>query len=290
MQTPFKHPDCPLVVYTDLDGTLLDHDSYAFEPALPALQRLASLNVPVIPVTSKTLAELLVLGRELDLHGPCITENGGVIAVPEGYFGGGTSQQTEDGYHLEYLSPHYETIVDQLAKLRNRFGFRFEGFSDLSVDAVAEQTGLGIEEAQRAKQRLCSEPLSWHDSDIAFEQFATELEALDYTLVKGGRFYHVLGETDKAHAIGKLNAMFATAGFTGYTSMALGDSPNDRQMLLAADVAVAVRRKDGSWLDLNTDMEIIRTSATGPDGWNEAIQHYLDRTAAQSATERTQHG
>jgi len=290
MHTPFTHPDCPLVIYTDLDGTLLDHDSYAFAPALPALQRLASLNVPVIPVTSKTLSELRVLGRELNLHGPCIVENGGVIAVPEGYFGDDSPLPTQDGYHLEYLSPHYETIVGHLNGLRNRSGFRFDGFADLSIDAVAEQTGLGTEEAQRARQRLCSEPLTWNDSATAFKQFTAELDALGYTLVKGGRFYHVLGQTDKARAISKLNAMFALAGFTGYTSLALGDSPNDSQMLLTADVAVTVRRKDGSWLDLNTDKAIIRTSATGPDGWNEAVQHYLDSTAAQSAAERTQHG
>ena len=290
MHTAFKHPDCPLVIYTDLDGTLLDHDSYAFAPALPALQRLATLNVPVIPVTSKTLAELRVLGRELNLHGPCIVENGGVIAVPEGYFGDDSPLPTQEGYHLEYLSPHYETIVGHLNGLRKRFGFRFNGFADLSTDAVAERTGLGTEEAQRARQRLCSEPLAWDDSDTAFEQFTTELNALGYTLVRGGRFYHVLGQTDKARAISKLNAMFARAGFTGYTSLALGDSPNDSQMLLTADVAVAVRRKDGSWLDLDTDKAIIQTSATGPDGWNEAIQHYLDSSVAQRAAERTQHG
>ena len=230
------------------------------------------------------------IGREIDLNGPGIIENGGLIAVPEGYFGGVTAQQTENGYHLEYLSPPYETIVEHLAGLRDRFGFRFEGFADLAVGAVAGLTGLGIEEAQRAKQRLCSEPLIWHDSDSAFEQFTVELAALGYTLIKGGRFHHVLGETDKAHAIGKLNAMYARAGFSGYTSMALGDSPNDRRMLLAADVAVASGARMAAGWTWNTDMEIIRTSATGPDGWNEAIQHYLDSTAAQNAAERTQHG
>jgi len=290
MQTPFKHPDCPLVVYTDLDGTLLDHDSYSFEPALPALQRLASLNVPVIPVTSKTMAELRVLGQALQLHGPCITENGGLIAVPEHYFGDNSAQQTADGYRLEYLSPRYDTILSDLAGLRNRFGFRFDGFADLSVENVATQTGLSNQEAQRAKQRMCSEPLTWRDSDIAFERFSAELEALGYTLVRGGRFHHVLGRTDKAQAIGRLNAMFADAGFTGYTSIALGDSPNDSQMLLAADVAVLIRRKDGSWLALDTDRTIIRTTAAGPGGWNEAIQHYLDSANAQSTAERTQHG
>jgi mannosyl-3-phosphoglycerate phosphatase len=290
MQTPFKHPDCPLVVYTDLDGTLLDHDSYTFEPALPALHRLASLNVPVIPVTSKTMAELRVLGRELQLRGPCITENGGLIAVPENYFGDNSTQPTEGGYRLEYLSPRYDTILSDLTGLRNRFGFRFDGFADLSVEDVAAQTGLSNEEAQQARQRMCSEPLTWRDSDSAFERFSAELKALGYTLVRGGRFHHVLGRTDKAKAIGRLNAMFADAGFTGYTSIALGDSPNDSQMLLAADVAVLIRRKDGSWLELDTDRTIIRTTAAGPGGWNEAIQHYLDSANAQSTAERTQHG
>jgi mannosyl-3-phosphoglycerate phosphatase len=290
MCTLFKTPGRALIVYTDLDGTLLDHDTYSFTPALPALQRLTSLNVPVIPVTSKTLAELRIIDREIDLNGPGIIENGGLIAVPEGYFGDVTAQQAENGYYLEYLSPPYETIVEHLAGLRDRFGFRFDGFADLSADAVARLTGLGIEEARRAKQRLCSEPLIWHDSDSAFEQFTAELAALGYTLTRGGRFHHVLGQTDKAHAIGKLNAMYARAGFSGYTSMALGDSPNDSRMLLAADVAVVIRRKDGSWLDMETDKPVIRTSTTGPDGWNEAIQHYLDSTAAQNAAERTQHG
>ena len=54
----FSRPDIPLLVFTDLDGTLLDHDSYSFEPARPALARLRSAGVPVIPTTSKTLAEV----------------------------------------------------------------------------------------------------------------------------------------------------------------------------------------------------------------------------------------
>ena len=46
-----KHP---LLVFTDLDGTLLDHHSYSHAAALPGLERLRGLEVPVIPVTSKT--------------------------------------------------------------------------------------------------------------------------------------------------------------------------------------------------------------------------------------------
>ena len=46
-----------VVVFTDLDGTLMDHDSYDVAPAKPALDALAARSIPVVPVTSKTRAE-----------------------------------------------------------------------------------------------------------------------------------------------------------------------------------------------------------------------------------------
>jgi len=39
-----------IVIFTDLDGTLLDHDSYSWEEAVPALERCKGLRVPVILV------------------------------------------------------------------------------------------------------------------------------------------------------------------------------------------------------------------------------------------------
>jgi mannosyl-3-phosphoglycerate phosphatase len=78
-QAAFRAPELPLLIFTDLDGTLLDHHSYSFSAALPALQRLRRFNIPLIPVTSKTLAELAPLMRELDNPHPCIAENGGLM-------------------------------------------------------------------------------------------------------------------------------------------------------------------------------------------------------------------
>lgn len=38
----------PLLVFSDLDGTLLDSHSYDWQPAAPWLSRLREANVPVI--------------------------------------------------------------------------------------------------------------------------------------------------------------------------------------------------------------------------------------------------
>lgn len=290
MHHQFTKPACPLLVFTDLDGTLLDHDSYSFAAARPALERLAALGVPVIPVTSKTLAELDVLTETLALNGPCIAENGGLIAYPDGYFGTTGSLQQAAGYRVEYLSPQHAVIRDMLNELRTAFGFGFSGFSDMTEQEVVRLTGLGLEDARRARRRLCSEPLSWNDSDSALQAFVGELDRRGYSLLKGGRFHHVLGKTDKAVAIDTLKTHFSQAGFSAFTSVALGDSPNDRLMLEAADIAVIVRRKDGSWLDIERHGETVRTRASGPAGWNEFFRDYLDRLAGHQSSKRTLHG
>ena len=56
----------PLLVFTDLDGSLLDPHSYSFAAALPALAALAEREVPVVPVSSKTRRELEPLRHSLD--------------------------------------------------------------------------------------------------------------------------------------------------------------------------------------------------------------------------------
>jgi mannosyl-3-phosphoglycerate phosphatase len=290
MNPRFKIPARPLIVYTDLDGTLMDHDDYSFQAAVPALQRLEQLNVPIIPVTSKTLAELEVLNRELGLKGPCIAENGGLIAFPADYFETPPPLQSVGQYEVEFLSPDYTTILDMLADLRQSYGFNFTGFADLSDAEVAELTGLSIDAAQLARRRLCSEPLVWNDGEEAFKRFVQELGKRRYTLVKGGRFWHVLGQTDKALAIRQLDGFFSDAGCSDFTRIALGDSPNDTPMLQAADIAVVIRRKDGSWLQVETAGEQVKTRASGPEGWNEFFQQYLDGLDSAQGTHRTIHG
>lgn len=290
MNTDFKKPETPLVIYTDLDGTLLDHDSYRFQAALPALQRLQALNVPVIPVSSKTLAELQGLMQQLGLGGPCIAENGALIAYPRGYFPDVEDLQSIGGYQVERRSPDYPVIVETLQQLRTRYGFRFEGFFEMSVRQVSENTGLNAAEAELAKKRLGSEPLRWLDTDQAFEQFSSELLRRHYHLLQGGRFWHVLGQTDKAAAIHKINERFEAAGYSGYTSVALGDSPNDIPMLRAADVAVVIRRKDGTHMAFEDGTEVFRTQGIGPEGWNEFVQAYLDKLSQGTTAKRTGHG
>ena len=71
----------PLLVFTDLDGTLLD-DAYGFAGAEPALAQLAEQHIPLILATSKTRAELTGLAAQLPGVPGLIFENGAGITCP----------------------------------------------------------------------------------------------------------------------------------------------------------------------------------------------------------------
>lgn len=272
----FRPPELPLLVFTDLDGTLLDHHSYSFSAALPALERLRKAGVPVIPVTSKTLAELAPLMRELDNAHPCIAENGGLIALPPGYFDALDGYPLQEGYRVIALSSGYENIVQTARRLRAEHQYQFRGFSDMSDEEVAACTGLSADQATRARRRLCSEPLQWLDTAAAFAQFRQALQAAGLQLVEGGRFWHLMGNHDKASAMQRLCEKYRAAGFQDFRTVALGDSPNDIPMLEAVDIPMLIRRPDGSCLSLQTEHPAPCSELPGPAGWNQMMLTLLD--------------
>ena len=80
-------PDTPRMLVTDLDGTLLDHDSYDYAAARPCIEHLDELGWPLVLSSSKTASEMKALREALGNSAPFVVENGSAIFIPEGAFG-----------------------------------------------------------------------------------------------------------------------------------------------------------------------------------------------------------
>ena len=266
-------PLLPLLVFTDLDGTLLDHHSYDYQPALPSLQQLSQQQVPVIFNSSKTAIEMQPLRQALALETPFIAENGSAIHLPLHYFDPQQAASTQQ-FEVKHWGQDSSAIVDLVTQLRQSHGYRFNHFAAMSTAQVAECTGLSHDAAHLAKQRHASEPILWQDDEQALADFKQQIEAHQLRLIKGGRFYHVLGPTDKARAMTWLVERYSDYHQMTFTSVALGDGEHDRAMLEAADIPIVIQAANGQSLQLNNN-KTLYTHRQGPSGWQWGINAVL---------------
>ncbi|MCG7577147.1 MULTISPECIES: HAD-IIB family hydrolase [unclassified Halomonas] len=280
---PLGSPDpalTPRLVVTDLDGSLLDHHSYDFSPAAPWLARLKQLGVPVIPVTSKTRAELVTLRESLGLTAtPFVAENGAVIGLPPGWCHARLDRpgSGRDGVVVKHTGVDVGFIRARLNVWRTRLGVRFTRMSELDITEVMSLTGLDETRARAARQREGSEPLIWQDDDTALKNFRLALEGDGLMLTQGGRFWHVMGNaSDKGSAVDWLIKRFTALRGRPPLSLGLGDGPNDISMLEAVDQAVVI--KGCHELAVTPSNEALyRTRAAGPAGWAEGVAYWWGR-------------
>ena len=281
--TPRNHATTPeLLIFTDLDGTLLDHHDYNFSPAVATIKLINKLGIVWIFNTSKTLAELLSLRETLNNQHPMIVENGGGIAIPIGYplalpsqLNRAPSKSTSDlvhqGFQLITMGERREHILEILKPLRAQF--TFTGFSDMSVAELVELTGLSIAQSEEALQRDFSEPIIWQDSEEKLEQFHQLVTGYSLHLLRGGRFIHVIGNSDKGIAMRWLASLYHQT-MPKLKTVALGDGENDIAMLEEADIPVIIRSPVHSPPPVQRVNKVL-TQDYGPSGWSQALQTLL---------------
>ena len=265
------------LVFSDLDGTLLDNDSYSFAAARPALQLLAQRHIPVIPVSSKTRAEIVPLRTALDLHAPFIVENGAAVFLP--VLDLSAAEQATlprlGDYCVKILAPqlsYWQPILEAMDRL---FPGCLWPMSQLSIDRLMQFTGLDRPSAQQAQQREYSDPCLWLGDQAQLNELSQHCLALAISVVRGGRFIHFLKDTNKGNAVLWLQAFLQQRDpATALQSIALGDGANDSAMLEIADLAVQVRSASHQFPQLARE-SVYRTEQTGPAGWNEAIWYLL---------------
>lgn len=265
------------LVFTDLDGSLLDHHDYSFAPALPALAALERAAIPLIPVTSKTRAEVEPLRKHLGNTHPFIVENGAAVFVPAGYFDARPAATiARDGYWVREFGAPRERWLQLLAALQAQFPGEFVSFTEAGVDGIAAMTGLPPEQAALADRREYSEPVQWLGSDRRKHEFIEAAVKAGASVLQGGRFLSVGGDCDKGRALSWLRATYLQdrGGGTCH-DLAAGDSGNDLAMLMAAETALLVRSPAHDFPALGRKQGLMHSCEYGPAGWAEGVIHWL---------------
>jgi mannosyl-3-phosphoglycerate phosphatase len=238
-----------MVVFTDLDGTLLDRETYSYAQAGPAMAHLRARGIPLVLVTSKTRAEVAALRAAMGNTDPYIVENGAAIVTP--------------GAPDVVLGATAAASRAALRRAAVSAGVQVRGFGDMALSEICDRSGLTPRVAELAAQREFGEPfvLLAGDPDALEEALHRE----GFQLTRGGRFFHVLGGSNKARAVRTLATALGESDTIG-----LGDAPNDIEFLREVRRPVIVP---------SPHLDVMRAAlpgatiapAPGPAVWNQVI-------------------
>jgi mannosyl-3-phosphoglycerate phosphatase len=261
------------IVFTDLDGTLLDRETFSWEPARPALEWLTDHAVPWVVVTSKTRAEVEHWRRVLGNVHPFVVENGGAAFLPRHYFNERIPGAIRrDAYEVVEWGQPYADLVLSLAMAAHASGCRLRGFHKMTAPELAATSHLPLDLAVLAKRREYDEPFQLIDAERAAAlEAAIGAEGLQY--IRGGRFHHVCGYHDKAGAVRLLVRLFRQL-YGEIVTIGLGDSFNDAPLLQIVDIPIIVRSGDACALRRRVPNAFV-TDFEGPEGWNGAVLNVL---------------
>mgnify|MGYP005837185127 CR=1 FL=1 len=265
------------IVFSDLDGTLLDARSYDFSAAQPAIDYLKQNGIPLVLCTSKTHPEVIALRQRLQIDDPFIVENGSALFFSPDYF---TDLAEPVGIYGDYraivLGKTYDQILTFLSDLKDTYQLPIRGFSEMNLQAVQHYTNLPAAEAALARNRFFSEPFVLEEGSDLPDSVKKKIQAGGFRLLRGNRFFHLLGNSDKGLATRRLIELFRKKWpDEKLITMGIGDSMNDLEMLREVDVPVLVNKPDGTHQQGIGLDNLLLTRGIGPEGWREAIEQCI---------------
>ncbi len=263
-----------LVIFTDLDGTLLDQTHYGYQASLPAIRRVQSRNIPLILCSSKTRHEMEPLWRELDLKDPFIVENGGAIYfLPDTFPFSIEHAELRDELKRLPLGQPIDRLRHVLLEEARRVEAKVQFFTGMTPARVAELTGLSPHQVLAASQREFDEPFVVESNQ---ENLLALLSSRGYTISRGDRFHHVSHGSDKGKATRVVLDLLRRMN-PALRSVGLGNSANDLPLLRVVDQPILVRNPDLSWDEIVAQQlpTVRKTARIGPEGWREAIEEIL---------------
>jgi mannosyl-3-phosphoglycerate phosphatase len=266
-----------LLIFTDLDSTLLDHYTYSFENAGEAIKLAKDRDIPIIFVTSKTKAEIEIYLERMDNKKPFIVENGGVMYIP---VNSPISKflieelPIRDRYYMKIFGTPTEILLNSFNEIKSITSLKMKGITEMTIEEISKITNLPLEEALLAKTREFSEPFIILGEVTRVDEIELEklINSKGFNVIRGGRFYHFVGESDKGKAVEYLLDLYRKYYDSDIVTVGLGDSKNDIPLLKCCDIPVAVKRFNGEYnSDLVNETRAHLADGIGPSGWNSSV-------------------
>ena len=255
-----------ILIFTDLDGSLLHRDTFKFDEIKDYLKILLSQGIFIIPNTSKTEKEILEFNNELGSDLPYISENGAAI----------------NGLNLLNSNLPKELILsrekDNLIKIfENSMPVNLQNkckwLSEMDKNKQSLIFGLGDEKLKMALDRKYTIPFLFEGNRSEKNELFRVLKSENLAAQEGGRVINLTDKVNKAKAL-NVFVRFFKKNNKNVKTIAVGDNYNDLDMLKTSDFPCLVFN-DKFTLDEIPINNITITNKPSPEGWADVIKKAL---------------
>ena len=255
-----------VLIFTDLDGSLLHRDTFKFDDIKEFLRQLISKGIVIMPNTSKTDKEILEFIYELGISLPYICENGAAINgldllnanLPKELI---LSREKDDLLNI------FKNIVP--INLQNKCKW----LSEMDKKKQSLIFGLENKKLKNALDRKYSVPLKFYGTKNEKKEISKIIKKEGLYFQEGGRVINLTDRTNKAKAL-QVFVRFFKKYQKNVKTIAVGDNYNDLDMLKTSDLPCLVFN-DKFTLDEIPINNLITTNKPSPEGWADVIKMAL---------------
>ena len=257
-----------IIIFTDLDGSLLHRDTFKFDPIKDYLKSLLNNGIIIIPNSSKTEKEIEKFNEELGVELPYISENGSAIH--------GLNLINQNFPNKIILSREKEELLKIFnIKIPEKLKNKCVQISKISKKEQEKIFGLKDDKLKDALKRKYTLPFLFSGNNSEKNKLLKILSSCSLTLQEGGR---VLNLCDNINKIKSMNRVIKILKKTKdkIKTIAVGDNYNDLEMLKNSDVPCLVFNDQFKLYKINID-NLIFSNKPSPEGWADVIKMALEK-------------
>ena len=258
-----------VIIFTDLDGSLLDKETFNFDLIKNYINELISSGIIIIPNSSKTKAELLNFNKENNLNLCFISENGSNIHGLNLL-----NDKLPINISLSRSKNDIYKIFDK--SLSHNFKQKITFILDLNIEDQAKILGLPLDKIILAMERKHSIPILFSGNEIEKNKFIKNIEDIGLSVQTGGRIMNICDNVNKSKAMLKTLELISKKIDDDIITIGVGDNHNDIEMLKNTNYPCLVKNSNFDSSLINID-NLIRSNEPSPKGWADVIKTALQK-------------
>ncbi len=258
-----------IIIFTDLDGSLLDKKTFKFDIIEDYFKELISRGIIIILNSSKTESELLDFNKQNNLNLSFISENGSSIHGLNKIH-----RNLPDKVIISRSKNEIQKIYDKNISLDLKN--KIVPILELNIDEQKEIFGLPLDKLSLATKRMYSIPVLFKGTDIDRNNFFKVINDIGLTAQSGGRIINICDDTNKSKAMSKTLILIRKKLSNEITTIGVGDNENDIEMLEQSDFPCLIKNENFDSSLINID-NLIKSNEPSPIGWSDVIKTALQK-------------